>query len=48
MALTKIAIEIRFSKIQANKAKLAGEQFETIPEIESHKSNIFCWRQKLP
>ena len=36
MALTKIAIEIRLSKIQANKAKLSGEQFETIPEIESH------------
>jgi len=36
MALTKIAIEIRLSKIQASNGKLSGEQFET-----SQKSKIF-------
>ena len=40
MALTKISIEIRLFKIQANKAKLSGEEFETIPEIESQNLSV--------
>ena len=40
----KVAIEIRLSKKQANKAKLSGEQFETIRE---NRNPIKPVRRKL-